>query len=151
MSIRQQLNSYSQRFAERLFAEHPDWECRAQIEPWATSDPGSFLVEVPSPSAGRVLSVGTDGGEVTVALGPEWHGHYGGWTGADEATSFAEALANIAGILADRLVVAVGFREGRPGMSTLLPAGEPAWFDVDGVERVDYCSWSGIHDRSVPA
>ncbi len=49
---------------------------------------------------GRALWVGTDGGEITVGFGAYgWHDHHGDWTGADEASSFTEALADIAAIL----------------------------------------------------
>src|SRR6478672_8508551 len=114
MISRESLNPYSSRFAERLFSHYPQWEALATSEPWANADPGAFLVEVPSSvSPERVLWVGTDGGEVTVAFGPEWHGHYGGWTGVDEESSFTEALEDIEGILTDRLIVAVGIHEGQ--------------------------------------
>jgi hypothetical protein len=151
MGFRDELNPYSRRFADRLFALYPQWEHLAKLEPWPNADPGCFLVEVSSPvDPERQLSVGTDGEEITVGFGPHgWHAHYGAWTGADEESSFVEALEEIAGILEERLVVAVGTQDGQTGASTLIPAGEDP--GLNGYDRIDYVSWRGSHDRSVPA
>ena len=107
---------------------------------------GSFLLEVPSPAtATRHLSVSTDGDEVTVGFGSEWHDHYGSWTGDDEETSFRQALEAIEALLSERTVVVVGYRDGRPAWSTAQRINDqlPSW----DAERYEIISWSGKHDR----
>ena len=151
MNLRDRLNAYSRRFAERLFAVYPQWEGVATTEPWPNADPGCFLVEVPSPAdPDRRLWIGTDGGEITVGFGPHgWHTHYGSWTGADEETSFAEALEAIADILTDRRMVAAGILNGRAGASTLVAVDEDP--ELEGYDQIDYISWTGTQDRSIPS
>ena len=120
--------------------------------PSPTRGPTPIQAALPSRSdracSDRRLWVGTDGGEITVGFGPHgWHDHYGEWTGADEASSFAEALHDIADIMAERKILATGFRRGQLGGATLIPTGETA--DLEGHERVEYMSWCGTYDRSV--
>ena len=91
---------------------------------------------------------------MTVGFGPEWHAHYGEWAGDDESDGFAQALDDIDGILAERLVLATGFRGGVPIVSALIPAGHPPDFggvEQLGLERVEITSWRGTHDGSIPA
>jgi hypothetical protein len=155
MALLDELNPYSRRFAERLLAAHPEWEGRLTLTPWPNAEPGSFVVAVPSPAdPERELWVSTDGGEVTVGFGREWHAHYGERTGDDEADSFAQALDDVEGILTERLVLATGFRGGEPIVAALIPAGHPPAFggvEAPGLERVEIASWLGTHDGSAPA
>ena len=144
MDLLTQLNAYSARFARLLFAAHPEWQALAAAEPWPDAEPGCFAVVVPSPGdPAQALTVTTDGGEVTVAFGEQgWHTHFGSWTGADETTSFAQALAEVAGILAGRRVLAVCDRGGRRGsVAELLDAGTAP--DLGGCERLTIHSWAG--------
>jgi len=148
---RDDLNPYSRRFADRLFATYPAWEAQSVREPWPNADAGSFLVTLLSPAhPERELWVGTDGGEITVGFGKEWHDHHGGWTGASEEESFGEALEQIQGILDERLILAVGFRAGSAAASTLIARGtEPKL--GSGIERIEYYSWRGTYDSVIPA
>jgi hypothetical protein len=142
------LNPYSARFARVLFDAYPECQARAAMEPWPNADPGCFVVEVPSPAdPAQVLSAGTDGGEVTVGFGEhDWHAHFGAWTGDDESTSFAEALAEVAGILAGRRVLAVCFRDGRGSVSDLVDARQVP--DLGDCERVVLYGWHGPAARA---
>ena len=94
MIPREALNPYSRRFAERLFEAYPHWETLAMTPPWPNADVGSFTIEVPSPAnPSRVLSIGTDGEEITVGFGEHgWHARYGDWTGATEEESLPKRL-----------------------------------------------------------
>lgn len=143
------LNEYSRRFAEQLFGVYPEWAERAAPDPWPNAAPGCFMLEVPSPMhPDRALSVSTARGEITVEFGAHgWHQHYdlpGDW----EAVSFAEALQAIADIVAERKMLATWFRDGEPCAMTLIPTGVTP--DLNGYERVEYTSWCGTYDRSVP-
>jgi hypothetical protein len=148
VNLRDQLNDYSRRFAEQLFAAYPEWEARATTNPWPDADRGCFVVEVYSLThPDRALWVGTDGGEITVGFGAYgWHDHYGDWTGADEASSFAEALADIAAIVTEQKILATGFRNGRELASTLLAPGDSP--NLQGHDRIEYTSWCGTYDHS---
>lgn len=151
MGSRDDLNPYSRRFANRLFATYPAWEAQLVREPWPNADAGSFLVAIPSPThPERELWVGTDGGEITVGFGKEWHDHHGSWTGASEEESFTEALEQIQGILDERLIMAVGFRAGSGAASTLIAAGTKPNLGK-GIERIESYSWRGTYDSVVPA
>jgi hypothetical protein len=122
------------------------------MEVWPNADPGSFVVEVPSPvHPERKLWVGTDGNEITVGFGEHgWHTHFGDWVHQNEAESFEAALEEIAAILSEDWVLAVGFREdGTPGLSILVPVCQDP--KLGDYPRVEYFSWYGTHDRVVPA
>ena len=149
MLVYDDLNPYSRRFAEQLFAAYPEWRARATGEPWPNADAGCFLVEVPSPAdPARRLHVTTDGGEITVGFGEHgWHTHFGEWTGADEATSFREALALVAGLLAEEVVVLQAFVDGEARWSQSLAANEAP--ELCGADRGEVYSWRGTHDRPV--
>lgn len=104
------LDDYSRRFGERLFAAHPGWSGDARPDPDA---PGALLVEVPSPVAGRSLTIRTYGRQITVDFGPDgWHQHFGAERGSDEAT-YNAALSFIGDLLAERLVVLTRVLFGR--------------------------------------
>jgi hypothetical protein len=137
------LNEYSRRFAELLFAMYPAWREHMVVEPWPNADSGCFCVEIASPAApDQPLWIGTDGGEVTVGFGAHgWHDHFGEWTGADEATSFQQALDEVAAIIAGRRLLAVGFYEGIASVSQVYDANESPSFER--VERIETFSWPG--------
>jgi hypothetical protein len=150
MIRRDALNPFSRRFADVLFQTYPDWQQYVDLDPWPNHDPGCFVVWVPSPAdPDRQLWVGTDGDEITVGFGPEWHSHYGTWTGASEEKSFGEALSTIAGILAGRLIVATGMKRGEPRVSSLIATDEEPDFGSLPLEQVVFSSWSGTHDRTL--
>jgi len=71
------LNSVSRRFAELLFAEHPEWVPYATVPSGEGWDEGVLVVSVTSPVSLHTLSVDTDGGEITVGFGETgWHAHF---------------------------------------------------------------------------
>jgi hypothetical protein len=108
------LNAYSQRFAERLLAVHPEWRPLARSDPEGFPPPGSLLVEVASLVPGRELWVRTYGDQVTIDFGEHgWHENFG-HPGATEEAVFAKALAFIEDLLSDRLLVVTRIFLGRP-------------------------------------
>ena len=141
------LNEFSQRFAERLFALRPDWAPLARVDPEGDSPPGSLLVEVPSPVPGRALSIRTYGNQVTVDFGPSgWHDHFISESGPQESVAFGRALGFIGDLIAERVVV-----------TTRVLFGRPAWSRAVRVEhlrrprfgQLDVYSWSGSRDGLV--
>src|SRR5688572_30026120 len=88
------FNSYSRRFAERLFAVYPEWRAFAVPDPKGDPPPASLLVTVTAPAGDRELALRTYGEQVTVEFGPHgWHEHLGAWSGPTEAAAFDAALA----------------------------------------------------------
>ena len=139
-----ELNPYSRRFAERLFTAYPRWRERAIVDPNGGSPPGSLRVRVPSPVSTRELGVRTYGEQITVDFGPHgWHDHFGEWSGKDEGAIFAAALAFIADLLAERVVLATRCLFGRPVWSRPMRADrlrKPLF------GRLEVYSWSGGRD-----
>jgi hypothetical protein len=88
-----------------------------------------------------------------VDFGPHgWHEHLGGWSGPNEAAAFDAALALIADVLAERVMVAVGTRGDRPRWFRLVRDGETPprpwripWISAD---RVEVYSWRGGRDAT---
>lgn len=143
------LNPYARRFAGRLFAAHPEWGGLASPPPWPNAQHGILYVELHSPfDARRILTITTDGGEVTVAFGEHgWHAHFGDWTGADEPTSFAEALEMIDGIVTEELALVQSYNGDTPGWSSVIAAGESCEFG--NADRLELWSWLGNQDATL--
>jgi hypothetical protein len=141
------LNPYSQRFAERLFVAHPEWRTIAQRDPTGFPAPGSLLVTVQSPVAGRELWIRTYGDQVTVDFGQQgWHEHFGPGTATDEAGIFDAAIGFIDDLLNDRKVVATRYLFGRPLWSRAMDASR-AHAPLFG--RTAVISWSGRKDATL--
>jgi hypothetical protein len=142
------LNPFARRFAQTLFSAYPEWRELAAVDTTPGAEPGSLALEVPSPAHPEVrLTLATEGGEVKVGLGAAWHTHFGSWTGADEPTSFAQALACIAEIVAEERVLAVGSAAGEPRCAVL--SAEPEAFDASEADRLEVYSWRGTRDATV--
>ncbi len=106
-----------------------------------------------SPLAGRTLALRTYGGQVAVEFGPHgWHEHLGAWSGPTEAAAFDAALALVADLLAERVMVAVGTRRYRPLWFRLLREHDkpPRPWRIPGLsaDRVDVYSWRGGRDAT---
>jgi hypothetical protein len=131
------LNPYSQRFAAQLFRAHPEWRGLATPPPWPGADRGVLYVKLESPvDQRRVLSIITDGDEITVGFGEHgWHAHFGGWAGDDEATNFAEALEMIDGLLTEAVVLVQSYHGDEPGWSSVIAAADSA--DFAGADRLE--------------
>lgn len=152
MPDREVLNPFSQRFADRLFAEFPSWEAGLNVEPWPNADTGCFIVTLPSPvDPLRALWVGTDSGEITVGFGDSWHEHHGALWGTPEEESFSDAIDQLKHIVNERRVLAVARRGDTASSMTLIEPGHKPDFGGDGVTRYDIYSWRGTYDSSFPA
>jgi hypothetical protein len=107
MSCGLALNPFSQRFADGLFAAHPEWSPLAQRDPQGFPPPGSLYLSVPSPVAGRALLIKTYGDQVTVDFGSDgWHEHFIPAAYVEGTSACTAALRFIDDLLADRRVIA---------------------------------------------
>ena len=137
------LNEYSRRFADRLFAAHPEWRPLAQSDPEGFPPPGSLLVEVPSPVTGRGLWVRTYGDQITVDFGEHgWHEHFGA-DGKTEEVAFTKALAFIEDLLSERVVVVTRIFFARPVWTRAIEATRVR---PPLIGRVEVRSWTGAAD-----
>ena len=138
------LNPYSQRFARQLFASRPQWEPLARTDPDGSPPPGSLLLEVPSPVAGRALMIRTYGDQVTVDFGGEgWHEHFGTWSGRTENDVFRVALDFIDDLVSDRIVVVTRVMFGKRLWSRALGANR---LRRPRFGKLEVRSWSGRLD-----
>jgi hypothetical protein len=103
-----------------------------------------------------VLTLRTYGGQVTIDFGPHgWHEHLGTWSGPTEAAAFDAALALIADLLAERVLVAAGMKGDQQGWLRLVREDEAPprpwripWISAD---RVEVYSWRGLRDATFAA
>jgi len=141
------LNPWSRRFAERLFAAHPEWRSIARRDPEGFPLPGSLLLEVASPVVGRALMIRTHGDQVTVDFGRHgWHDHFGSSSGQSESAAFGAALALIEDLMTERVVVVTRVLFGRPVWSRAVDA---ARVRRPLIGRVEVCSWRGRDDETL--
>jgi hypothetical protein len=142
-----ELNPYSQRFAERLFAAYPEWSALAVRDPEGFPLPGSLLVSIASPRDARSLMVRTCGDQITIDFGPyAWHEHFGPWSGRNEDAVFDAALRFIADLMAERVAIATRILFGRAIGSWIVGEKTPTrpWFG-----RVEIYSWRGGRDATL--
>jgi hypothetical protein len=138
------LNSFSRRFAEGLFAAHPEWRHLAEIDPEGFPEPGSLLVTVPSPVASRSLTIRTYGDQVTIDFGPTgWHDHFDAARSPRAAYEFRESLAFIADLLGERVVVTTRFLFGKRSWSR---PQRTEHLRSPRFGRLEIYSWTGKHD-----
>lgn len=150
-----ELNEYSRRFADVLFAAYPEWREGASMDDTEGVDEGSLVVQVSPPQPRDIkwpLHISTDGDEVTVGF-DIYHRHFSRYAHDEEAESFAEALAFIADLLAERVAV-ISWWNGDEwrGASTFVPGAEdgtPSWARNATTARVR--SWGGTYDRDIAA
>ena len=140
-----QLNPFSQRFAELLFATFPEWRSLARRDPDGFPEPGSLLVIVESPVAGRPLTIRTYGNQVTIDFGPEgWHEHFLAqapsdvWKAHDDAIIFLDALTG------DRRVIVTRTLFGRFTWTRSIPTSSVR---TPRVGRSEIISWTGRQDK----
>jgi hypothetical protein len=150
-----QLNEYSRRFAAVLFAAHPEWRELASVDTAEGVDEGSLVVEVAPPTPRDIkgpLHVSTDGEEITVGF-DIYHSHFNRYADVEEAVAFAEALAFIADLLAERVAVISWWDgdewRGSSSIATGTDAGTPSWASNAKTARIR--SWRGTYDRDIAA
>jgi hypothetical protein len=145
-SLLQQLNAYSQRFADRLFRGHPEWRVLSRPDPEGFPPPGSLLVSVASRVAGRSLAIRTYGNQVTVEFGPPgWHEHFGSMA-SDERQAFEDALGFVDALLRDERVIIVRTVLGRFSWSRAIEASR---IRPPRLGRTDIFSWTGRRDATL--
>ena len=135
------LEPRSRRFAERLFAAHPEWRSYARRDPGDRARPGTLLLEVPSPVHSRPLIVRTYGDQVTIDFGRHgWHTHFLFGTGASEETTTTEALAFIEDLIAERIVIVTRQVFGRSAWTRAVRTAEVR---RPLIGRLEVASWTG--------
>jgi hypothetical protein len=148
-----QLNDYSRRFAEVLFAAHPEWRELASVDTTEDVDKGVLLVRVTPPTPRDIkwpLHISTDGEEVTVGF-DIYHSHFNRYADDEEAEEFAEALAFIADLLAERIAVISWWDGDEWRGSSTVEAGTdvsaPSWASNAKTARIR--SWRGMYDKDI--
>ena len=137
-------DAFSQRFADRLAAAHPEWPSLAQADP----DDGGLRVVVPSPVEGRTLLLRTYGTQVTIDFGPDgWHEHFLPQVHGSDAAAIDAALHFIDELLADRIVIATRYVLGVRLWSRAVHATTVRAPSI-GATRI--VSWSGTRDATLP-
>ena len=140
-----ELNPFSQRFAERLFAVFPEWRSLARRDPDGFPEPGSLLVSVESPVAGRSLAIRTYGNQVTIEFGPKgWHEHFLAQAPSDEWKAYDDAIVFLDALIGDQRVIVTHTLFGRFRWTRAMPASSvrPPRFG-----RSEIISWSGRRDK----
>lgn len=141
------LNAFSRRFAEHLFAAHPEWRSLAERDPYGDPLPGSLLVRVPSPVPSRALSMQTYADQITIGFEPGfWHEHVLCTRTSDEPRLFDAALRLIDDLLSERTVVATRYWFGRPFLTRAIAPDRmqrPWW------GRTEVVSWTGTRDATL--
>ena len=140
-----QLNPFSQRFAERLFAVYPEWRSLARRDPDGFPEPGSILIIVQSPVAGRSLTIRTYGNQVTIDFGPEgWHEHFLAQASSDEWKAYDDAIIFLDALTADRRVIVTRTLFGRFTWTRSIPTSSVR---TPRFGRSEIISWSGRQDK----
>lgn len=150
-----QLSEYSRRFAAVLFAVHPEWREFASLHTTDCVDEGSLLVEIfpaqPRDIKGPLL-ISTDGDEITIGF-DIYHSHFNRYADDEEAEAFAEALAFIADILAERIAIISWWDgdewRGSSSITTGADVGTPSWARNAKTARIR--SWRGTYDKDIAA
>ena len=150
-----QLNEYSRRFADVLFTAYPEWREFASVDTAEDVDEGTLVVQVSPPRPRDIqwpLHISTDGEEITVGF-DSYHRHFNRYGEDDEAEGYAEALAFIADLLAERVAV-ISWWNGDEwrGSSTFVPGADvvtPPWAIKAKTVRVR--SWKGTYDKDIGA
>jgi hypothetical protein len=146
------ITSYSQRFLD--FLRREDNALHAAMKPAvdATGKPTGFLLgEMPSPNprASSPLWITTEDDEITVGF-DAFHTHFSAWDQAtSEAQSFADALALVRDITAERVLVASWWLEEKWSGFQLVEPGfrpeRPQYVLDSAAARVR--SWTGGRDQ----
>ena len=150
------LETYSQQFAKRLLARHPEWRpfwgSYRQIEDGLQV---SYLeVKLPSqnPAVPEPFVIQTrPGQEVLVYWMEGFHSHIQIWPRQDIEAHYDEALRIIDSILSDDYVIGIELARGRVASSINGPLD---WLDrsleaVGDADLVVLRSWRGTHDREI--
>jgi hypothetical protein len=140
-----QLNPFSQRFAERLFATYPDWRNLARRDPDGFPEPGSLLVIVESPVVGRPLTIRTYGNQVTIDFGPHgWHEHFLASGPGDEQKAIDKAMTSLDALMQDKRVIVRRTLFRAFSWMRAIPA---SGIRSPRFGRCEIISWSGRQDK----
>lgn len=150
--MNERITSYSQRFLAFLQREAIDLHAAMKPTTDTNGKPTGFLLaELPSPNAqaSAPLWVTTEDDEITVGF-DAFHTHFCAW---DEATSeeqsFKGALLLARDLMAERVLVASWWFDGKCGGAQLVERGftpeRPEYFADSAMARVR--SWSGRLDQ----
>ena len=152
------LNAYSQRFAAVLFAAYPRWHEFATVDTTEGVDEGALLVEISPPETAvrrelrGPLRISTDEQQITVGF-DVYHTHFNRYAAELEAEAFADALAFLEDLLAERIAVASWWDcdewRGSTTVATGAELSTPEWARAAKAVRVR--SWRGTYDQDVEA
>ena len=142
MADEPKLNPYARRFADRLFAQWPEWEALSE-----TDDDGHLYVTVPCPNPAVVhpLYIRADG-EITVGI-DRHHTHFHMFQDEDENEAFAMALEHIEGIIAEEKIIGAQMLGDKWLQSFGRSADAPLDVSPGPGEYVYVRSWQGTRDK----
>ena len=137
------LNEFSSAFSVALFERHPAWLEFGRVDESA-EQPGSLIVEVPSPAESdpQDLWILTDEDEVTVGF-DRYHWHFNDYDATD-AELFNQVLAFVEDILEERTIIGVVMEGDRWRSAEALKLG--AEFVVPEGYVGYLRSWRGSHN-----
>lgn len=147
------LDSYSQLFAERLFAAFPEWCAFASTRVQGESNEGFLEVKVPAPVAGPTpvgeddfLWIDTDG-EITVGF-DAFHTHFDSFADSSQDEEFARAIEFVRDLVEEKICV-VFVRRGDEwrGSTTCEPGQEPDLSSFSHFDTLHIRSWKGSHNH----
>jgi hypothetical protein len=146
MTTLSNLNSFSERVANAIFAKYSEW-VRSSKE--SEDSDGSLVIEVPFASGSDdVLYVLTENDEITIGSS-RWHDHYGAWTGASEADALKEALDFLDEFTAEKVVIVAVEKDGLVNRSWTAALGQELDDrDINSGDEIVVQSWRGSHDRT---
>ncbi len=142
------LNEYSRKIAQMLFAEHPNWRDYAKIDTSEHVDSGSLLIIIPSPHDDQKggLYISTDESAIRINF-DAFHTHFGNWEGITAEEAFREALTCIHAIFDETLLVMVTRYENRISEVRLINKCDK--ISLKERKTISIRSWYGTYNQDM--
>ncbi len=151
------LEHYSQQFAKRLFARHPEWKQYAGHYAEGEPDALDYFLEVSVPSGNPqvaeplvIRTRPTNPKEVFVKWGGSWHTHIIPWPKQSMEEHYENALDAIDLLVSDDYLFANVYRGERciGGWGRVIGGAETAkHMQPTPGQRTVVRSWRGTHDQ----
>ena len=149
-ALLEQLNPYSRRVAEALFAALPELAAYAQVDMSPGAPEGTLLIRVPLPQESNEpgLYITTDLAEITIGF-RACYVYFTNNDHADPSEHIDRAIAHVRDLLADKIVIKKWYRSGILCGSSLDSPDQLPSPSRSGITTVELISWSGGADRTV--
>ncbi|OPZ81910.1 MAG: hypothetical protein BWY76_02882 [bacterium ADurb.Bin429] len=151
------LNAFSQHFADILFRAFPEWRKYARYDDTEGVAAGTIHIIVPHPEdTEKRLDIWTVNDEVTVGW-YGWHTHFNNWSGISDEDAYQQAMSMIRDLIDDEFILAVCFdHDGTVGRAWEYSVGDDfaeayTYQKKHADKQVCLRSWRGSHDRCLKA